>query len=80
MSGTMMDVPAEWHQYLRQANQVSLDTVDSFPTADHPSTSTTFGLFRQGTELRAIYCKKKPVARSACASLGTQCDYPILLG
>jgi hypothetical protein len=42
--------------------------------------STAFGLYRVGTELRAIYCGKKPVARSACASLGTACDYPILLG
>ncbi|KAG8830081.1 hypothetical protein FRC17_005475 [Serendipita sp. 399] len=43
------------------------------------SVSTTFGLYRVGTELRAIYCKKKPVARAACISLGVGCDYPILL-
>ncbi|PVF99488.1 hypothetical protein CPB86DRAFT_756598 [Serendipita vermifera] len=47
-------------------------------TADAPK-NTTFGLYRVGTELRAIYCGKQPVARAACASLGTGCDYPILL-
>ena len=76
----MMDVPTERHQYLRQSNQVSVVMCIFVQRPNRPSISTTFGLFRQGTELRAIYCKKKPVARSACASLGTQCDYPILLG
>ncbi|KAG8965554.1 hypothetical protein FRC00_000030 [Tulasnella sp. 408] len=42
--------------------------------------STTFGLYRDGTELRAVYCSKLEVARAAALSLGTQCDYPILLG
>ncbi|CAG7852682.1 SubName: Full=Uncharacterized protein {ECO:0000313/EMBL:KIM28354.1} [Serendipita indica DSM 11827] len=40
---------------------------------------TAFGLYRVGTELRAIYCAKKPVARAACASLGPGCNFPILL-
>ncbi|KAG8821207.1 hypothetical protein FRC18_011411 [Serendipita sp. 400] len=42
--------------------------------------NTTFGLYRVGTELRAIYCKNKQVARAACASLGFGCNYPILIG
>ncbi|KIO27039.1 hypothetical protein M407DRAFT_73808 [Tulasnella calospora MUT 4182] len=40
---------------------------------------TTFGLYRDGTELRAVYCSELEVARAAALSLGTQCDYPILL-
>lgn len=46
---------------------------------DKEPKDTVFGLYRVGTELRAIYCGKKQVARAACASLGTGCDYPILL-
>lgn len=42
--------------------------------------STTFGLFRDGTELRGVYYNNPDVARAACASLGSQCDYPILMG
>ncbi|KAG9019278.1 hypothetical protein FRB90_004547 [Tulasnella sp. 427] len=41
--------------------------------------NTTFGLYRDGTELRAVYCSKLDVARATALSLGTQCDYPILL-
>ncbi|KAF8583338.1 hypothetical protein K439DRAFT_1653512 [Ramaria rubella] len=45
---------------------------------------TVFGLYRDGTELRAVYCSKRDVAQKACLSLNkrqfTQCDYPILLG
>lgn len=41
--------------------------------------STVFGLYRDGTELRAVYCSKLDVARAIAASLGMQCDYPILL-
>lgn len=39
-----------------------------------------FGLYRDGTELRGVYYSKPEVARAACLSLGTQCDYPILMG
>ncbi|KAI9064597.1 hypothetical protein FKP32DRAFT_1591227 [Trametes sanguinea] len=41
---------------------------------------TPFGLYRDGTELRAVYYSKPEVARAACFSLGDQCDYPILVG
>ncbi|KAI1786873.1 IgA peptidase M64-domain-containing protein [Ganoderma leucocontextum] len=41
---------------------------------------TVFGLYRDGTELRGVYYSKPEVAREACDSLGTQCDYPILMG
>ncbi|KAJ7505730.1 IgA peptidase M64-domain-containing protein [Mycena galericulata] len=41
---------------------------------------TPFGLYRDGTELRAVYYAKPEVAGAACSSLGDQCDYPILLG
>ncbi|KAI0642979.1 IgA peptidase M64-domain-containing protein [Trametes meyenii] len=42
--------------------------------------NTVFGLYREGTELRAVYCGKPAVARAACFALGYQCDYPILVG
>jgi hypothetical protein len=42
--------------------------------------STPFGLFRDGTELRGVYYSNPELARAACASLGSQCDYPILVG
>ncbi|TFY65958.1 hypothetical protein EVG20_g5130 [Dentipellis fragilis] len=42
--------------------------------------STPFGLYRDGTELRALYYAKPEVARAACDSLGDRCDYPILIG
>lgn len=45
-----------------------------------PSLSTPFGLYREGTELRAVYYAYEDVGKAACGSLGTQCDYPILLG
>ncbi|KAI0373796.1 hypothetical protein BV20DRAFT_962379 [Pilatotrama ljubarskyi] len=41
---------------------------------------TPFELYRDGTELRAVYYNKPEVARAACFSLGEQCDYPILMG
>ncbi|EJF60979.1 IgA peptidase M64-domain-containing protein [Dichomitus squalens] len=41
---------------------------------------TVFGLYRPGTELRGVYYSKPEVAREACDALGTQCDYPILMG
>ncbi|KAF9516512.1 hypothetical protein BS47DRAFT_1371740 [Hydnum rufescens UP504] len=41
---------------------------------------TVYGLYRDGTELRAIYTSKPDVAKASCDSLGEMCDYPILLG
>ncbi|KAJ7727395.1 IgA peptidase M64-domain-containing protein [Mycena metata] len=41
---------------------------------------TPFGLYRDGTELRAVFYAHPKVAGAACKSLGNQCDYPILLG
>ncbi|KAI0682809.1 IgA peptidase M64-domain-containing protein [Cytidiella melzeri] len=41
---------------------------------------TPYGLYRDGTELRAVYYNNPDVARAACLSLGEQCDYPILMG
>ncbi|KAI0345646.1 hypothetical protein BDW22DRAFT_1324402 [Trametopsis cervina] len=41
---------------------------------------TPYGLYRDGTELRGVYYSKPEVARSACLSMGAQCDYPILMG
>lgn len=40
---------------------------------------TAFGLYRDGTELRGIYCSKSSAARSACQATGT-CDFPTLIG
>ncbi|KAF7292550.1 hypothetical protein MKEN_01471300 [Mycena kentingensis (nom. inval.)] len=41
---------------------------------------TVFGLYRDGTELRGVYYAKPEVAAAACSSLGSKCDYPILMG
>ncbi|KZV70391.1 hypothetical protein PENSPDRAFT_579420 [Peniophora sp. CONT] len=41
---------------------------------------TPFGLYRDGTELRGLYYAKPEVARAACDSLGSKCDYPVLVG
>ncbi|KAF9015837.1 hypothetical protein BDZ89DRAFT_962416 [Hymenopellis radicata] len=42
--------------------------------------NTTYGLYRPGTELRGVYYAKPEVAAAACSSLGSGCDFPILLG
>lgn len=44
------------------------------------SLSTAFGLYRDGTELRALYPGKPEIARQACASQGLKCNYPVLIG
>ncbi|KAF5360455.1 hypothetical protein D9756_004955 [Leucocoprinus leucothites] len=41
---------------------------------------TPYGLYRDGTELRAVYYDKPEVAHAACDSMEEQCDFPILLG
>ncbi|KAJ3894832.1 IgA peptidase M64-domain-containing protein [Lentinula edodes] len=41
---------------------------------------TPYGLYRDGTELRAVYYAYPEVADAACTSMGEQCDFPILLG
>ncbi|PFH54049.1 hypothetical protein AMATHDRAFT_73063 [Amanita thiersii Skay4041] len=41
---------------------------------------TVLGLYRDGTELRAVYYSKPEVVKAMCSQLGAQCDYPILLG
>ncbi|KAF5380731.1 hypothetical protein D9757_007158 [Collybiopsis confluens] len=41
---------------------------------------TPYGLYRDGTELRAVYYAYPDVADAACTSMGVQCDFPILLG
>ncbi|KIK98977.1 hypothetical protein PAXRUDRAFT_823257 [Paxillus rubicundulus Ve08.2h10] len=40
---------------------------------------TPFGLYRDGTELRGLYANNSDVALAACASLGDNCNYAILL-
>ncbi|KAI0035218.1 IgA peptidase M64-domain-containing protein [Vararia minispora EC-137] len=41
---------------------------------------TPFGLYRDGTELRALYYARPDVARASCDSLRSKCDYPVLVG
>ncbi|KAJ3415593.1 hypothetical protein HDV05_004644, partial [Chytridiales sp. JEL 0842] len=42
---------------------------------------TSFGLYRDGTELRGIYCSKPADARRACRRTGQfACDFPSLIG
>ena len=43
-------------------------------------TSTPFGLYRDGTELRGVYYAKPEMARAACFYFEDKCDYPILMG
>jgi len=40
---------------------------------------TVYGLFRDGTELRAVYAKNELLVLAACLKMN-ECDYPILLG
>lgn len=43
--------------------------------------NTAFGLYRDGTELRGVYCSKPAAARDACGATGTgACDFPSLIG
>jgi hypothetical protein len=43
--------------------------------------NTAFGLYRDGTELRGVYCNKPAAARQVCALTGTDaCDFPSLIG
>jgi hypothetical protein len=42
---------------------------------------TAFGLYRDGSELRGVYCSKPAAARQACQSTGKfACDFPSLIG
>jgi hypothetical protein len=42
---------------------------------------TAFGLYRDGTELRGVYCSKTSAARDACRATGPNaCDFPSLIG
>lgn len=41
---------------------------------------TAFGLYREGTELRAVFCSKSWAARRACHAVGPYaCDFPSLI-
>ncbi|KAI9141648.1 IgA peptidase M64-domain-containing protein [Paraphysoderma sedebokerense] len=43
--------------------------------------NTAFGLYREGTELRGVYCSKPNVARSLCRGMGVGgCDFPTIIG
>ncbi|KAJ1549498.1 hypothetical protein HK405_000338, partial [Cladochytrium tenue] len=43
--------------------------------------NTAFGLYRDGTELRGVYCAKPFAARLACLQTGPfACDFPSLIG
>eukprot|EP00735_Rhodelphis_limneticus_P005027 TRINITY_DN1671_c0_g1::TRINITY_DN1671_c0_g1_i1::g.17663::m.17663 TRINITY_DN1671_c0_g1::TRINITY_DN1671_c0_g1_i1::g.17663 ORF type:complete len:606 (+),score=232.95,Peptidase_M64/PF09471.5/7.1e-34,Peptidase_M66/PF10462.4/0.011 TRINITY_DN1671_c0_g1_i1:42-1820(+) len=43
--------------------------------------NTAFGLYRDGTELRGVYCSKSRDARNACTKTGSNaCDFPSLIG
>jgi hypothetical protein len=42
---------------------------------------TSFGLYRDGTELRGVYCSKPFFARWTCLKTGSYaCDFPSLIG
>ncbi|KAL1718683.1 IgA peptidase M64-domain-containing protein [Schizophyllum commune] len=42
--------------------------------------NTTYGLYRDGSELRAVYVGKPEVNVAACKALDARCDYPIIVG
>ncbi|THH17272.1 hypothetical protein EW146_g3507 [Bondarzewia mesenterica] len=63
----------------RKSEGPSSHDADSIPVLNM-NISTPFGLYRDGTELRALYYSKPDVARAACNSLGDRCNYPILIG
>lgn len=43
--------------------------------------NTSYGLYRDGTELRGIYCSKPDAAIDSCKHTGPHaCDYPTLIG
>jgi hypothetical protein len=45
------------------------------------SKNTPFGLYRDGTELRGIYCSNPSAARKVCQKVGQYaCDFPSLIG
>ena len=73
----MSELP-EWNWCWGKAERVRQLT-EPWPSHSHTD-STAFGLYRDGTELRGVYYSKPEVARTACFSLGDQCDYPILMG
>ncbi|THH05957.1 hypothetical protein EW146_g9760 [Bondarzewia mesenterica] len=63
----------------RKSEGPSSHDADSIPVLNM-NISTPFGLYRDGTELRALYYSKPDIARAACNSLGDRCNYPILIG
>lgn len=63
-----------------QAQRVSKPPSTYLPTQIYFINSTTFGLYRDGTELRGVYYSNPRAARAACLSMGDKCDYPILMG
>ncbi|CCA71389.1 hypothetical protein PIIN_11860 [Serendipita indica DSM 11827] len=81
ISERLVDTPSEEAKFfadaLRLAEDISANQTFSSSGigTDLEPRDTAFGLYRVGTELRAIYCAKKPVARAACASLGPGCEF-----
>jgi hypothetical protein len=71
----------EWHRCWRCSQKVRFQSRDwgTGWNVDRGN-RTPYGLYRDGTELRAVYYDKPEVARAACDSMEDQCDYPILLG
>jgi len=65
------------HSLLRGIFRPSVDS--GIGVGGNPK-NTPFGLYRDGTELRGIYCSKTSAARSACKQTGPMaCDFPSLI-
>ncbi|KAF1318895.1 hypothetical protein FI667_g13560, partial [Globisporangium splendens] len=59
---------------------LSPSAVSGIGTGGTPK-NTAFGLYRDGTELRGVYCNKPAEARRVCSLVGTNaCDFPSLIG
>ncbi|OZJ03033.1 hypothetical protein BZG36_03259 [Bifiguratus adelaidae] len=60
---------------------VYVESNESGVGVNHEPLDTAFGLVRDGTELRGIYCTKVREAREACKLTGPDaCDFPSLIG
>ena len=75
------DLIAEWCRHRRKTSEVRpcFPNFSWWLVLKTRDTSTVYGLYRDGTELRGVYYDKPEVARAACQSTDA-CDYPILLG
>merc|ERR1719272_2336001 len=72
-----------FESYLPMFNiwSICLPSADSGIGVGGRARDTAFGLSRDGTELRGIYCSKPQAAVEACRLTGpAACDFPSMIG